>query len=136
MYDQEIDGVAFATDLTQKSFNLKNAPGRRLAFTKDRLFMYSPVFIYRKKSLLTAVIDRKLQMLRETGLIEFWIENNIDDRNTKSEQKGPSRLQIENVLAAFQICGFMYLISFIVFIIEINCAKYPRIKFVIDYLTY
>lgn len=136
MYDQEINVVAFAIDLTQKSFNLKNSPERRLAFTKDRLFMYSPVFIFRKKSLLTSIIDRKLQMLRETGLIEFWIENNIDDRNSNLEQKEPTRLKIENILAAFQICSLMYLISFIVFIIEIKCTKYPPIKYVIDYLTY
>lgn len=136
LYDQQIDGVVLASDLSQKAFNLENSPNRRLAFTKDRLFMYSPVFLFRKKSVLTAVFNRQLQTLRETGLIEFWTKNFIDDRKTKSKQREPSKLQMENILAVFQICGIMYLISFVVFILEVISMKYRRVKYILDFLTY
>lgn len=136
LYDEKIDGVVLASDLNQKSFNFQNSPNRRLAFTKDRLFMYSPVFLFRKKSILTEVFNRQLQALRETGLIEFWTKNFIDDRKIKAKQKEPSKLQMGNILALYQICGIMYLISFIVFIFEVISAKCQCIKYILDFFTY
>lgn len=136
LYDEDINGVVLGSDISQKAFNLENSPHRRLGFTKDRLFMYSPVFLFRKKSILTEVMNKQLQTLRETGLIEFWTKNYIDDRKAKSKQRQPSKLRMENILAAFHICGIMYLISFIVFIFEVISAKFNRIKSILDYLTY
>lgn len=136
LYDSEIDTVALATDLSIKSFNLKNSPNRRIEFTKNRLFMYSPVFLFRKKSILTNTFNKQLQTLREIGLIEFWTKNAIDVRSSRPRGRQPSKLQMNNVLGAFQICGVMYFISFIVFILEIIAVKFKFIKRFLDYLTY
>lgn len=136
LYDNDINGVVLTSDISQKAFNLENLPHRRLGFTKDRLFMYSPVFLFRNKSMLTRVINKELQLLQETGLIEFWTKNYIDDRKPKSKQRQPSKLRMENIVAAFQICGIMYFISFIVFILEIISVRYHRIKRILDYFTY
>lgn len=136
LYDKNIEGVALATDLTQKAFNLQNSPRRRLAFTKDRLFMYSPVFLFRKKSMLKEVFDEQIQNLSETGFIEFWMKKYTDHRNVNKKQRQPSKLRMENIEAAFQICGVMYLISFSVFLFELISTKYQSIKYSIDYLTH
>lgn len=136
LYDDDIDGVVLASDISQKAFNLENSPHRRLGFTKDRLFMYSPVFLFRKKSVLTTVINKQLQTLRETGLIEFWIKNYIDDRKPRSKQREPTKLRMENILAAFQICGIMYFVSLLVFVLELFSVKYEKVKRVLDYFTY
>lgn len=137
LFDRDIEStVALSTDLNQKWFNLKNAPYRRLAFTKDRLFMYSPVFIFRKKSMLTQVFNQQLMTLREAGLIDFWVKNRIDDHKLKFKHREPSKLRMENIIAAFQICGILYFVSFVVFILEIISVKYRRIQLVLDYLTY
>lgn len=136
LYDSDINGVVLASDITLKAFNLENSPRRRLGFTKDRLFMYTPVFLFRKKSVLTEVISKELQTLRETGLIESWTKNYIDDRKPKSKHRKPSKLRMESILAAFQICGIMYLISFVVFILEVISVECHRIKRILDYLTY
>lgn len=136
LYDSEFDAVALSTDLSQKSFNLKNSPKRRLSFTKDRIFMYSPVFLFRKKSILTDIFNKQLHTLREIGLIEFWTKNAIDERSSKSEQRQPSKLQLHNILAAFQICGVMYFVSFVVFILEVFAMKFRYIKNIIEYFTY
>ena len=130
------DGVAFATDLTQKSFNLRNSADHRLGFTKDRLFMFNPMFLFRNNSMLTTVIDRQLQLFQEVGLIQFWIQNNIENRRSIPKQNAPTRMNLGNFAAAFQICGLLYVISVIVFLIEIWCAKQPRIKLIIEYFTY
>ena len=128
--------VALSTDLVQKSFNLKHLPYRRLAFTKDRLFMLSVTFNFRKKSMLTHVFNHQLTMLREAGLIDFWVRSRIDDRKLKSKHREPSKLHMENIFAAFQICGFMCFISFIIFILEVISVRCRHIQSIIDYMTY
>lgn len=136
LHDQNIDGVALSQDLSQRAFNLQNSPHRRLAFTKDRLFMYSPIFLLRKKSMLTGIFDEQIVTLQETGLIEFWTEKYIDHRSINKKHREPSTLRIENIAAAFEICAAMHLISFIVFILEIFSMKYRCVKCFLDYLTY
>lgn len=136
LYDENIEGVALSTDLSQRSFNLENSPNRHLAFTKDRLLMYSPVFLYPKKSMLRDTLNEQMLTLRETGLIEFWIRSYTDDRKEKIKQRDPSTLRIENIFAAFEICGILYLISFIVFILEMISRKSRIVKYALDFLTY
>lgn len=134
MYD-ETDTVAFSTDLAQKSYNLRNTH-RRLAFSKDRLFMFSPVIFFRKKSVLTKEFNNQLEMLREAGLIDYWTKNYIDARKSNSKQREPTKLEMISIMAAFQICGALYLISFIVFILELFSTKSRRIKNLVDFFTY
>lgn len=83
LYQKNIKGVAFANDLTQKAFNMRNFPHKRLEFTKDRLFMYSPVFLFRKKSMLTDAFDKQIKTLQQSGLIDFWIKNYTFERGQK-----------------------------------------------------
>ena len=85
--------------------------------------------------MLVPVFNHQLMILREAGLIDLWIGHHIDDRKSISNRE-PTKLHMENVIAAFQICGFMCLISFIIFILEIISVKCRRIRLAIEYLTY
>lgn len=86
--------------------------------------------------MLAEVFKRQLQSFREAGLIDLWIENYIDDRKSNSKHREPSQLHMENVVAAFHICGFMWFISFVVFILEVINGRWRRVQSAIDYLTY
>lgn len=134
-YDSNINGVALATEVLQQAFNFEN-PLRRLGFTKDRLFMFSSVFVFRKKSMLTRVFNEKLQRLQEFGLPELWKKNRVIEQKVRAKKTEPTKLGLDNVMAAFQICGVLYVISIFVFIMEIISGKFPRIKYVLDFLTY
>lgn len=134
-YDSNMNGVALATEVLQKAFNFEN-PLRRLGFTKDRLFMFSSVFVFRKKSMLTRVFNEQLQRLQEFGLPELWKKSRVEEHKVKAKKTEPTKLGMNNVLAAFQICGVLYAVSFFVFILEIISVKFPRIKYVLDFLTY
>lgn len=136
LYDKNIDGVALTHDLVQKTFNLHNSPHRRLGFTKDRIQMFSPVFVFRKKSMLTNVFNQKLTVLQEVGLIDFWIKRYTDDRASKSSSRLPTRLRMQNIKAVFQIGAVLYLISFAIFILEVTSGRNQRTKKILDYLTY
>lgn len=122
--------------MSLKYFNLVNSPHRRLGYTKDRLFMYAPVIYFRKRSILKEVFNEQLQRIREAGVTQYWIKKYIDDRKTKPNHRAPKKLQIKSILAAFEICIFMYFISFIVFILELLSTRYRRIKVFLDFLTY
>lgn len=134
-YDSNVDGVALATDLLQKTFNSEN-PQRHLEFTKNRLSMFSTVFVFRKKSMLRDIFTNQLLRLQEFGLPEFWKNNRVPEGKVKSKKTRPTKLRLVNVLAVFQICGILYFISFVVFVLEILSVKFPRIKYVLDLLTY
>lgn len=135
LHESNIDGVAFSNNLLQKAFNVKY-PERHLAFTNDRLFMYSPVFIFQRKSAMTRLFNKQLQALQEFGLIDFWTKNRINTHAKSSKNIKPSILQLKNILAAFQICAVMYSVSFIVFIFEVISVRFQRIKSILDYFTY
>lgn len=134
-YDSNINGVALTTDLVQKAFNFQN-PLRRLGFTKDRLCMFSSVFVFRKKSMLTREFNDQFLRLQEFGLPELWKKKRIDVHQVKAKKTEPTKLDLDSVLAAFQICAVLYAISFFVFILELISGKCPRIKYVLDFLTY
>lgn len=133
-HDNEVDGVVLVSDFLLNYFNLMNAPYRRLSFTKDRLFMSSFVFNFRKNSILKDIYNEKLGRLRQFGLIKFWISNYIDKRKMKSNQG--TNFHIENIFGILRVCAVMYLISLVVFILEVIGIRYLRIVYIIDYLTY
>lgn len=132
--DNDTNVVAFSSDLCLKSHNLEHSK-HRLTATKDRLFMYSPIFLFRKLSPLVMEFNKQLQSLQETGLIDYWIRNYTDTRKPHVNRK-PNKLKLTSISAAFQLCGAMYGVSIIVFILEMVSMKSKRLKRIIDYITY
>lgn len=135
LYDQHFDGVVLSNDLNLRAFHLQNFP-HRLGLTKDRLQIYYAVFLFPKKAIHARIFNEKMAMLQETGHIEFWIKNFTDHRIFISKQRQPSKLRMANIAAIFQICAAMYLISFVIFIMEIISKKCRCVKQFLDYLTY
>lgn len=134
--NNEFDGVVFANEISQRYFNLMNPSHNRLAFTNGWI-TYTGSFYYPKETMLKDLFTEHLQRFRENGLITHWTHQFTDVHSSKLPQKvPPMKLRIENILIAFQIVAIMYLISFIVFILEIITVKFHRIRYAIDYLTY
>lgn len=134
LHENDTNLVAFSSDLCLSSYNLEHSE-HRLASTKDRVFMYSPTFLFRKLSPLVIEFNKQLQSLQETGLIDYWIRNNTDTRKSTANMK-PTKLKMTSISAIFQLCGAMYAVSFIVFILEILSVRFRYLKRIVDYLTY
>lgn len=133
--DSKMDGVAFSSDIVQKIFNLKY-PERHLGFTKDHLYMYSLVFVFKQKSPLTKLFNEKFQSLQEMGIIDLWMSKHIGGNGLISKRRTPTMLEPKNIVEAFQICAVLYLISFIVFILEILSVRFQFIKCILDFFNY
>lgn len=130
----DTNAVAFSSDLCLLSYNLEHSQNR-LTSTKDRLYMHSPTFLFRKTSPLPVEFNKHLQSLQETGLIQYWTDTYIDTRKSNAKRE-PTKLEMKSVWAAFKICGVMYIVSFIVFIFELLSMRLKYFKSFIDYLTY
>lgn len=98
--------------------------------------MTSSVYLFRKKSVLVEVFNQQLRLLRETGLLQHWISNYVDNRKIKLKPIAQTHFHIENIFGILQICAVMYFISFVVFALEMIGARYRQIKNVVDSLTY
>lgn len=126
--------MVYSTKVCELHYNAKNSSSR-LAATKDHLYMLPLIFLFRKTSPLATEFNRQLQLLQERGLVDFWFRN-ITGSPKSNEKREPTKLEMTSILAAFQICGAMYVVSIIVFILELVSKKSKRIKRIIDYLTY
>lgn len=84
---------------------------------------------------LVMEFNKQLQSLQETGLINYWISKYTDTRKYNAK-KDPTKLEMKSILAAFQLCGAMYIVSFIVFIFELLSMRLKYLKKFVDYLTY
>lgn len=133
-YD-DINGVVTSVDLVYRYFNLMNSPYRRISFTKDRLFMYSTVFYFSKRSPFKDFFNEKLHEIRDAGLLSHYIKN-YEDHQSKVYQSSYLKFRMDSMFTALKICAIMYLISFIVFILEIISVKSRLVKYFIDFLTY
>lgn len=134
--DPRNGSVILTHDFILNYFNLLHFPHRRLSITKNRLFMTSSVYLFRKKSVLVEVFNQQLRLLRETGLLQHWISNYVDNRKIKLKPIAQTHFHIENIFGILQICAVMYFISFVVFALEMIGAWYRQIKNVVDSLTY
>lgn len=129
------DTLVYTSDLTIKYFNLLNNYTNRISYTRDIARPLTPVFHFRKNSILTYMFDRKMEIFKESGLIAHWIER-YKRKCKKNKHRTPTKLGIPNILAIVEISAFMYLIAFVVFLIEILCNQYERTRECLEYLTY
>lgn len=135
-YDSDIDGVVFWSDMMLNNFNLKNSPYRRLSFTKDYLFSSHLVFYFRKNSPLRDLFNKKLRILIESDLIQVWISSIVDKYKVKVKNRKQTTFHIKNIFGILQVCGVLYVISFIIFVLEMISARYLSIQHIVEYFTY
>lgn len=129
------NGVIFTNDVIINYFNYISKSTYRIDYTRDVVRPNAPVFFFNKHSMLTWMFNRKIEICQESGLVLHWTAQYTHSR-MKNNQKQPKKLGIESILAALEISAVLYLIAFIIFIMEILSHEYRRIKQFLDYFTY
>lgn len=138
LYDRELSGAVYCNDFQMKYFNLLNAPSRYLQMTNDRLFLMSIVIYFNNVSVLQPLFDEELMALTDSGLIEYWSREFIDERiqSNSNTQRVPKSLKLQNVFAIFEICSALLVLCFFVFVFEKLGTKFVLIKNLIENITY
>lgn len=70
----ELQGVFFSNDVAFNYYNMINKSWRRIKHTRDILRPHTPVFYFRKSSVMTGLFDKKIEILNESGLTIHWVE--------------------------------------------------------------
>lgn len=112
-----------------------NKSSHQLEFTRDALRTIDPVFYFPKHSILTRMFNVKIQICQETGLINRWISQ-YTHKLKKDQQKEPRKLGMPSITAILKISAAMYLLAFIVFLLEMFKNNHKRIERFLDFLTY
>lgn len=89
----------------------------------------------RKHSFLTRMFNEKIGQCKESGLIDHWLAK-YTRHPMKMKHIKPHRLGIPNILAILQISAVMWVISFIVFLLEVFSPPHGFVRKVLDFLTY
>lgn len=127
--------MLFTSDLVAKYFIYKNEDQNKIGYTINIIRPFSPVFFFSKHSMLTWIFNKKLESTIESGLIVHWIAD-YEGKINRNNEKKLKKLSITSILTILQITAAMYIIAFIVFLMEIFSYKHKSIKKCLDYLTY
>lgn len=130
----EMNGVIFTNDIIANYFNFVNKTAH-FSMTRDIARLNYPVFFFHQRSILIWMFNRKIEASIESGLITYWTAQYNHIIKTK-EKKGPKKLGIMGIMAMLEICAVMYLIAFVVFLMEFFSQQNMRLKNFLDYLTY
>jgi hypothetical protein len=83
------------------------------------VFVSVPVVIYTKKDFyLLDVINEKIEDLKASGLIEYWLLIAMNRKVKEKDLNEPKVLSIQRLIGCFQILLFGYFLSLFVFIVE------------------
>ena len=107
--------------------SLTGETGELLTVCKET-FTAVPVVIYTKKNfyLVTAFNDF-LDILKQSGIIDFWRSKNYDKRKMKIiGPKQPKVITFYQIISALEVLMLGYLISIVIFFIEIKFSSLFR----------
>lgn len=87
---------------------------------QERISMIPIIIWFQKSSFLKVALDRKIQLLKSNGLINYWISKHMDYNylNVKKAKQGPETLNISQLLGGFQLLLFGLFLSMLSFALE------------------
>lgn len=108
--------------------NKLNLNNFTLHMCKEHILMAQVVIFLRKNSFLKTAFDQKLTMLKSNGLINFWISKYMTYSylSEPTPSNKPEKLNFHQILGAVQVCLACFLISIIVFILELIIHKLKK----------
>lgn len=108
---------------------------------KDRNFLHMmetrvcliPYAIYfRKNSFLSDAFNNEIMALQSNGLITKWKREFIDFKLSQPEQikdirTERTKLTLHQVEGVFEICGYLYIFAFVIFLFEIVLRRLEKL---------
>ncbi|KNC29321.1 hypothetical protein FF38_02449 [Lucilia cuprina] len=118
-------------------YNYKNCNTSTLTYIGETIHSFPCVMYFKKHSMLRQSIDRKLKIFSDAGITAMiarrYVRTEFLKMNTRSEFV--SQLTNINLKGLYLISGVMFLISTIVFILELLTRKSQRLKKLLDFLN-
>lgn len=116
-------GVLTTSDIQTAYYNKLNRLTPVVVF-KERFFLIPTVIYLRKYSCLRLRIDRNVQKLISSGLMDYWINLYKESEYRKMRlKKKPQTLTLSQLEGILIICGVSYCLAFCIFVFEIYWSR-------------
>lgn len=133
--DEEFRGVYLTHGRAISYENMLYFRKQKILRTKEHMQMLPMTILLRKYSCLRRSFDFHISALRTSGLIDYW-EEIYPDAIKKIEDKKSEKLKIGQIVGVIEVCGVLYTISLLIFILELMTLKHGRIKTFIDFFAF
>ena len=88
-----------------------------------------PAVIYTRKDFyLLQELNHRLSIIKNSGLIDFWNFQEMDQVNDKTSAVETKKLMMDDLIGCFQILIFGLIASFAAFVIEMILLIYQRFQ--------
>ncbi|XP_037809285.1 uncharacterized protein LOC119602033 [Lucilia sericata] len=118
-------------------YNYKNWNTSTLTYVEETIHSFPCVMYFRKHSMLRSSIDRKLKIFSDAGITSHIARKHVRSKFLKMNTNSQfvSRLANGNLKGLYFISGVMFLISTVVFIMELLTRKSQRLEKFMDALN-
>lgn len=120
-------------------FNKMNYKNMTLTVCKEFLFTFQYGIYFQKNSYLEESFNEKIQLLKTSGLIDFWAREHISSKymNIKVRDESPRKLNIEQLKGGFEVLCLGLFVAFVIFLVEHLSIRLrtQRLHKVIEFFT-
>lgn len=111
-------------------FNKMNYKNFTLTICKEFLFTFQYGIYFRKNSYLEGVFNKKISILKSSGLIDFWASDFISSKflNIKIHDGSPIKLNVEQLLGGFEVLGIGLVIGLMLLLCEVMSKRLRLIR--------
>lgn len=117
-------------------FNFINFPNVNILKTKKDILMTQMCMFHRKYSSLVKPFDEKIGWYKTNGLIEYWIRKYKIPSFRQSDRTDRRKLSFSQISGVIIVCALLFVVSMILFILELMSAKCKKIEIFLDFLTF
>lgn len=132
----QFNGVFMSFTQTIDYFNRLHFPEMHILKTKQDIQMMPFAVYFRKHSCLKITFNSQIEAYVSGGLINFWASKFQTKFHSKTNGIEPSPLSLYQVKGVVKVCIGLFVISILVFILELMSTCHESIKNLLDFLTY
>lgn len=135
--DDNFGGAYMVISTIVDYFNLINFPRVKILKTKDSVQSMPLCIYYRKHSCLVRPFNEQIFAYQTGGLDLKWAMEYQKPQYLKYKRHMESKaLSFDQINGLIIVCIFCYVISIIVFILELMSTSHGSIKILLDFLTF
>ena len=107
--------------------NQQKSMHKRHNICKETVMSIPVVILTQKNFYLLDAFNQKLDILKASGLIDFWYQEDVKKKLKLDVAKSPQVLSLTELFACFQILLFGMISSFLVFLAELTISMSQKV---------
>ncbi|KAM7343108.1 uncharacterized protein ACRADG_010255 [Cochliomyia hominivorax] len=118
-------------------YNYINSENSSLTYVEETIHLFPCVMYFQKYSILRSSIDQKLKLLSDAGITSYIAKQHVRAKfqNMNTNSLFVSSLANENLAGLYVIVGIMFMISILVFILELLTYKSRKLRIIVNGLN-